>query len=96
MQILLPQPIPERLTVRVTPKASFNRLKIDYQADGTFFIRAYVTVAPEDGKANQAVIDLLAKALSLPKNAFTIVQGFKSRNKVIRIQTLVPIKKNDE
>ena len=77
--------LPERLTVKVTPKASSNRLKIEYQADGTFFIRVYVTVVPEDGKANDAVIGLLAKEFDLPKSALTILHGLKTRQKVIQI-----------
>lgn len=88
MQDLLIKVLPERLTVRVTANASSNRLKIDTQEDGAFLIRAYVTVAPEEGKANQAVINLLATALHLPKSAFTIEQGFKSRDKVIGIRSL--------
>ena len=47
-----------RIAVKVTPKASRMRLVMDGAV-----LRAYVTVAPEDGKANAAVQALLAKAL---------------------------------
>ena len=77
--------IPDTLTVRATPKASANRLKAERQEDGTLLIRAYLTTAPEDGKANKALIKMLAKGLGLPLGAFEITQGFKSRTKTIRI-----------
>ncbi|MCX8508948.1 MAG: DUF167 domain-containing protein, partial [Rhodobacteraceae bacterium] len=46
------------IAVRVTPKAA--RARIELAGD---LIRIYVTVVPEDGKANAAVQALLAKAL---------------------------------
>ena len=77
--------IPNTLTVRATPKASANRLKAERQEDGTVLIRAYLTVVPEDGKANKALLKMLAKELGLPLGALEITQGFKSRTKTIRI-----------
>ncbi|RZI46587.1 DUF167 domain-containing protein [Candidatus Finniella inopinata] len=77
--------IPYTLTVRVTPKASANRLKAQIQEDGTVLIRAYLTIVPEDGKANKALLKMLAKELGLPLGAFEITHGLKSRTKTIRI-----------
>lgn len=68
------------LSIRVTPKASRNRIT---QEDGQ--IRVYVTVVPEGGKANAAVLKLLAKALGVPKSRLTILRGETSRDKVIRV-----------
>ena len=45
-----------RIQVKVQSKARSNRLEVD---DGVF--RIYVTAVPKDGKANNAVIELLAK-----------------------------------
>jgi hypothetical protein len=45
----------------------------------------YVTVAAEDGKANEAVLRLLAKTLGLPKSTLVIISGKSSQNKIIRI-----------
>ena len=45
-----------------------------------------VTAAPEGGKANDAVVALLAKRLRVPKRSVRIVRGHKSRNKQIRIE----------
>jgi uncharacterized protein YggU (UPF0235/DUF167 family) len=44
-----------------------------------------VTTVPEGGKANAAVLKLLAKALGVPKSRLAIVQGETGRDKVIEI-----------
>jgi len=69
-----------RIAVRVTPKASRERL-----VEESGVIRIYVTVPPEDGKANTAVQKLLAKALGLAKSRLVLVQGQKSRDKLFEI-----------
>jgi|TARA_B100001964_G_C14043713_1_gene513800 hypothetical protein len=73
------------LQVRVTPKASANRVRIEERSEGPL-VRVDVTVAPEDGKANKQVVKLLARELSLPKSALVIVRGQTSREKTISIQ----------
>ncbi len=75
----------DAIIVRVTPNASSNRIKIEELADGSTRYRVYVTVAAEDGKANEAVLKLLAKTFSLPKSALVIVRGKLSSDKIIRI-----------
>ena len=78
--------IKKTLSVKVTPKASQNRIKIEYNSDGSInLIRVYVTVAPEDGKANKEVIKLLSKELGIPKTKLEISHGHKIRDKVITI-----------
>jgi uncharacterized protein (TIGR00251 family) len=74
----------DTVEVYVSPKASVNKIKPEIY-EQKLRLRIYVTVAPEDGKANEAVIKLLAKELQLPKSSLTIAQGSKSRKKVIRI-----------
>lgn len=73
------------VAVRVTPKASANRIVAEQQEDGDLVLKVYVTVVPEAGKANEAVIALLAKELGVAKSRITILQGETSRNKHIRI-----------
>ncbi|PJE28949.1 hypothetical protein SAMN06297129_1193 [Pseudooceanicola antarcticus] len=70
------------IAVRVTPKASRNRITLE--EDGA--IRVYVTTPPEDGKANEAVRKLLAKALGLAKTRLTLLRGQTSRDKVFRVE----------
>lgn len=69
------------IAVRVTPKASRNMIK---RQDG--MLRVYVTVVPEDGKANAAVQKLLAKALGLAKSRLSLIRGHTSRDKVFRVE----------
>ncbi len=66
--------------VRVTPRASRNAVL----AEGGE-IRVYVTVVPEDGKANAAVQKLLAKALGVAKSRLVLIRGATSRDKVFRL-----------
>ena len=68
------------IAVRVTPKASRNRIVAEQGA-----IRVYVTVAPEGGKANAAVQKLLAKALGVAKSQLQLVRGQAARDKVFRV-----------
>ncbi|HKH69225.1 MAG TPA: DUF167 domain-containing protein [Reyranella sp.] len=48
-------------------------------------LKAQVTAPAEDGKANAAVIELLADTWRLPKSAFSVTRGASSRDKVISI-----------
>ena len=73
------------LTVRLTPKAGRARIDgIRATPDGTALAIA-VTAPPEDGKANAALIALIAKALQLPRSALRLTHGGKSRNKTVTI-----------
>ena len=74
------------LAVRVTPKASRTRVTgLARDADGASLLTVAVTAPPEDGKANAALIKLLAKAWRLPKAAVTVTAGAASRRKTLRI-----------
>ncbi len=83
---LLPFTHGVRLSVRLTPKASFERLGgVAMDAAGRPALKAWVSAAPEDGKANAALIRLLAKKSGLPKSFFSIAQGHAQRSKVIEV-----------
>lgn len=68
------------ISVRVTPKASRNRVVVE---EGQ--VRVYVTTVPEGGKANAAVVKLLAKAVGVPKSRLELIRGQTSRDKVFRV-----------
>jgi uncharacterized protein len=76
----------DTIQIRVTPKAASNHIRAEEQADGTIVLRVYVTAVPEGGKANKAVISLLAKELGLPKSALSIGRGSTGRHKTVHIQ----------
>ena len=69
------------LALRVTPRAARNAVTLK---DGQ--LRVTVTTVPEDGKANAAVVQLLAKALGIPKSRLTLVRGATSRDKLFPIE----------
>ncbi len=48
-------------------------------------IKVSITSPPVDGAANQAVIELLAKTMSVPKRAITITAGQTSRRKTVYV-----------
>lgn len=57
------------LKANLTPNASHTKIgDIIIDAEGQPYIRMYVTAEPEDNKANKALLDLLSKAFSVPKN----------------------------
>jgi uncharacterized protein (TIGR00251 family) len=74
--------MPSRLNVRVQPRASLR----DIQREAGGSLRVRVTSPAEGGKANQAVSELLAKALGVPKSAVSIVTGHRGRSKVVEIE----------
>ncbi len=48
-------------------------------------LKAQVTAPPEDGKANDAVVALLAGEWRLPKSAFDVIKGATSRHKTLSV-----------
>jgi len=71
--------------VRVTTRSSMNRVVLEEGADGEVTYKVYVTVVPEDGKANKAVIKLLAKHLGVAKSDLRLIRGETCRDKVFQI-----------
>lgn len=74
------------LALRVTPKARRNRIEgVVDDGDGGSALKLTVTAAPEDGKANAAVIALLAKEWRLAKSVFAVTRGATGRRKTLTI-----------
>jgi len=48
-------------------------------------LRLRVAAVPDKGKANAAVVTLLAKALDVPKSAIAVTSGETARLKTVRI-----------
>jgi uncharacterized protein YggU (UPF0235/DUF167 family) len=69
-----------RLAVRVTPGARFESLAIE---DGRLL--AKVRAKPQDGKANEAVIALVATALGIGTSRLALLRGATSREKLLRV-----------
>jgi uncharacterized protein (TIGR00251 family) len=76
-----------RLAVKLTPKASRNKIEgLVCDGDGLEMLKVSVTAVPEDGKANKALIDLLAKSWKIAKRSIQIVSGATDRRKILTIE----------
>ena len=75
-----------RLQLRVSPGAS--RAGIVGRHGEAWKVR--VAAPPEDGRANDAVVALLAEALALPRRDVDIVSGHASRDKVVSVAGIGP------
>lgn len=67
--------------VKVIPGARENRV-VGFQGDT---LKVKVTAPPAGGKANKALIELLAQALGTAKANIEIVAGLRSRQKLVRL-----------
>ena len=72
------------VSVKVQPNSSRNRVAGEY-ADQ---IKIAVTVAPEKGKANKAVIKLFAKWLGIKSLDIQIISGETSSDKELFIRNI--------
>ena len=72
------------LAVRVQPRA--RRSAVEGWRDGALAVR--VTAAPTEGRANRAVIELLADAFDVPASAIELVSGARGRDKLFRVGAL--------
>ena len=74
------------LTVRLTPKGGRDAVDgIETLADGRSVLKLRVRAIAESGEANRAVMELMAKALGVPKARVRILSGPTSRLKRIAI-----------
>ena len=75
------------LAVRLTPKGGRDGLDgIETLSDGRGVLKARVRAVPEDGKANAALIKLIAKACGVPASRVALTSGATSRLKTVRIE----------
>jgi uncharacterized protein len=74
-----------RFQIYVTPKSRANEITVS-RAERSVRIR--VTAAPENGRANQAVLDLLRERLGVPRDQVRVAGGTTSRRKWIEVDGL--------
>ncbi len=73
-----------KLSVKVIPKASSTRI-IGWLGDA---LKVAVTAAPEGGRANAAVCELLASSLGVERSCVRCVSGRASSRKLFEIDAL--------
>ncbi len=71
------------IKIRVLPRSSKNEI-VGEMADGTFKIK--LKAPPVEGRANEALIELLSEEYAVPKSGIKIIKGLTSKNKIIRIE----------
>ena len=69
------------IEVRVIPRA--GRAGIAGTRDGALLVR--LNAPPVEGAANAELVETLARALSVPRRAVTIVSGERSRQKRVKV-----------
>jgi uncharacterized protein (TIGR00251 family) len=70
------------ITVNVVPRSSKNQI----QEENVGFYKARLTAPPVEGKANKALMVLLAKKLRVPQKNIKIVSGSRARVKIVSIR----------
>jgi uncharacterized protein len=70
-----------RFVVRVTPRSSRDHIEVS--DDGTWRVR--LTAPPVEGKANEALVRLLARRLGVPQRDIRVVRGQTGRDKLVEV-----------
>ena len=70
-----------KINIKVIASAKKDNIKRD---GGQW--KVYLAAPAVDGKANEALIDLLAEHFKVRKNQIEIIKGLKSRHKTINIK----------
>ena len=69
-----------KVKVRVIPRAKQNKVVAEAGR-----LKAYLTALPVEGKANAALVELLAEHFGVKKRCITILRGEKGRDKEVEI-----------
>lgn len=73
-----------RISVRLTPRAGRDEV-VGFEGD---VLRVRVKAPPVEGRANEALLKVLAKALGVPRSSLAIVRGRASRDKIVAVEGL--------
>jgi uncharacterized protein (TIGR00251 family) len=74
------------ITIKVKPGAKRDEIiSYEKQDDSNYILKLSVKQVPENGKANKAVIKLLAKEFGLKQNDVEIISGVGSSCKIVKL-----------
>jgi uncharacterized protein YggU (UPF0235/DUF167 family) len=73
-----------RLRLRVSPGAKRSEV-VGRHGEGW---KVRVRAAPERGRANAAVVELLSASLALPRGSISILSGHTSADKIVEVRGL--------
>ncbi|MFZ0851922.1 MAG: DUF167 family protein [Hyphomicrobiaceae bacterium] len=74
-----------RISVRLTPRSAHDRVDGVEEAAAGPVLRVRVRAAPEHGAANAALTKVLAGWLGVPKTTVAVIQGAKSKVKILSV-----------
>lgn len=69
-----------KIQIKVKPNSRTEEVS---QEGASFIVK--VKEQPKEGKANQAVIKLLAEHFGVPQSQVRILSGFRSKNKLVEV-----------
>ena len=72
---------PMKISVKVKPNSKEG--KVEETGPNQFLVK--VKAPPKEGRANQEVVESLAKYFGVPKSRVAIVAGLKSSQKIVNI-----------
>jgi uncharacterized protein len=75
------------VSIRTQPRSSKSRIIGEYGGR----LKLAVTAVAEKGKANKAVVELLAGTLHISESSIHIISGESSRDKRLMIEGLTPV-----
>jgi uncharacterized protein (TIGR00251 family) len=75
-----------RVAIHLTPRAKADRIiAVVAAAGGRLVLKASVSEPPEDGRANEALLRLLARRWRLSRRDLSIAAGAASRQKTVHV-----------
>lgn len=82
----MPEPSSAVIRVRVQPRASRDEI-VGWREDT---LRLRVSAPPLEGRANDAVVELIARTAGVARSAVSVVAGERGRDKLVRVTGLTP------
>ena len=79
---------PEGALLSIQAQANARRNEISRREGG--ILRVAITQAPEKGKANKAIIEVISKRLTLKKSQLELISGATSRQKKFLVRGISP------
>lgn len=67
--------------IKVVPQSGRNQLLMDKSG----VLKCFIKAAPEKGKANKEVVEVVAKILGIPKSSVGLIAGATGRKKLLKI-----------
>ena len=73
------------LPIYARPKSHQDKIEYWVEEGKTYILQVRIMAPPEGGKANKAIIALLAKTLDIAQSHITLISGATARRKIFKI-----------